>query len=58
MGPRTGLEVVEKSLAPPVLELRPLGHPTLSQSLYRLSYRGYVDRSGSGINTVLNESVL
>jgi hypothetical protein len=42
MDPRTGLDDVEKTkfLALPGLELRPLGHPARSQSLYRLSYPG------------------
>jgi hypothetical protein len=36
--PRTGLDDVEKKkfLALPGLDLRPLGHPARSQSLYRL----------------------
>jgi hypothetical protein len=40
--PRAGLEYVEKTkfLALPGLELRPLGRPARSQSLYRLSYLG------------------
>jgi hypothetical protein len=39
---RTGLDDVErgKFLTLPGLELRSLGPPTGSQSLYRLSYRG------------------
>jgi hypothetical protein len=42
VGPRTGLDDVErrKILPPPGLELRPLGRPARSQSLYRLSYPG------------------
>jgi hypothetical protein len=38
VGTRTGLDDVEKRkfLPPPGLELRPLGHPAHSQSLYRL----------------------
>jgi hypothetical protein len=38
VGPRAGLDAVEKEklLAPPGLELRPLGRPTRSQELYRL----------------------
>jgi hypothetical protein len=38
LGPRTGLEDVEerKYLPLPGLELRPLGRPARSQSLYRL----------------------
>jgi hypothetical protein len=38
VGPRTGLDDVEKRrfLPPPGLELRPLGRPARSQSLYRL----------------------
>jgi hypothetical protein len=40
--PRAGLDDVEKRkfLNLPGLELRPLGRPALSQSLYRLSYPG------------------
>jgi hypothetical protein len=40
MGPRTGLDDVEKRkfLTIPGLELRPLGHPARSQSMYRLRY--------------------
>jgi hypothetical protein len=42
VGPRAGLDDVEKRkfLALPGLELRPLGHPASSQSLYRLRYPG------------------
>jgi hypothetical protein len=42
MGPRTGLDDLEKRkfLPTPGLELRPLGRPARSQSLYRLSYPG------------------
>jgi hypothetical protein len=42
MSPRAGLDDVEKRKIspPPGLELRPLGRPTLSHSLYRLSYPG------------------
>jgi hypothetical protein len=38
--PSDGLDAVErrKFLTPPGLELRPLGRPTRSQSLYRLRY--------------------
>jgi hypothetical protein len=41
VGPRTGLDDMEKRkfLALPRLELRPLGRPASSQSLYRLSYQ-------------------
>jgi hypothetical protein len=35
-----GLDVVEKFLILPELELRPLGRLSRSQSLYRLFYRG------------------
>jgi hypothetical protein len=40
--PRAGLDDVEKrkSLTLPGLELRPLGRPASSQSLYRLRYSG------------------
>jgi hypothetical protein len=42
VGPRVGLDDVEerKFLTLPELELRPLGRPARSQSLYRLSYPG------------------
>jgi hypothetical protein len=41
--PRIGLDDVEKRKIVPLLrfELRPLGGPARSQSLYRLSYRIY-----------------
>jgi hypothetical protein len=40
--PRDGLDVVEKRkfLTLPGLEIRPIGRPARSQSLYRLSYPG------------------
>jgi hypothetical protein len=40
VGPRAGLEDVEKRkfLPPPGLELRSLGRPARSESLYRLRY--------------------
>jgi hypothetical protein len=40
VGPRAGLDDMEKGkyLPLPGLELRPLGHPARSQSLYRLRY--------------------
>jgi hypothetical protein len=43
MSPRTGLDDMErrKILLVPELELRPLGRPARSQSLYRLSHRGF-----------------
>jgi hypothetical protein len=42
VGPRAGLYDMEKKkfLPLPRLELRPLGHPASSQSLYRLRYPG------------------
>jgi hypothetical protein len=42
VGPRTGLDDLEKGifLTLPGLELRPLGRPSRSRSLYRLSYPG------------------
>jgi hypothetical protein len=42
VGPRTGVDDVEKRnfLTLSGLELRPLGRPARSQSLYRLSYPG------------------
>jgi hypothetical protein len=43
VGPRDSLDDVEKRkfLTLPGLELQPLGHPSRSQSLYRLRYPGY-----------------
>jgi hypothetical protein len=43
MDPRAGLDYVEKRkfLTLPTLELRPLGRPARSQSLYRLRYPGF-----------------
>jgi hypothetical protein len=42
VGPRAGLNGMEKSkfLTLPGLELRPLGRPARSQSLYQLRYPG------------------
>jgi hypothetical protein len=40
VGPRAGLNAVKKFLTVPGLELRPLGRPARSQSLYRLRYPG------------------
>jgi hypothetical protein len=42
VGSRAGLDDLEKKkfLSPPGFELRPLGRPARSQSLYRLSYPG------------------
>jgi hypothetical protein len=42
--PRTSLDDMEKrkSLTLPGLELRPLGRPASSQSLYRLRYPGFL----------------
>jgi hypothetical protein len=49
VGPRTGLDDVKrKILSLPGLELRPLGRPARSQSLYRLGYPGSYP-TGSGI---------
>jgi hypothetical protein len=44
VGPRAGLDDVEnrKFLTIPGLELRSLGHPARSQSLYRLGYSAHV----------------
>jgi hypothetical protein len=48
VGTRTGLDEVEKILAPARLELRPLCHPTRSSKpLYRLSYLGFYFEHGS-----------
>jgi hypothetical protein len=40
VGPRAGLNIVEKILAPPGIELRALSLPALNQSPYRLRYPG------------------
>jgi hypothetical protein len=42
VGPRTGLDYMKKRkfLPPPGLDLRPIGRPARSYSLYRLSYPG------------------
>jgi hypothetical protein len=42
VGPKAGMDNVEKRifLTPPGLELRSLGSPASSQSLYQLSYPG------------------
>jgi hypothetical protein len=52
--PRDGLNDMEKwkFLTPPGLELRPLGRPARSQSLYRLSYRGSIILRYEGLNIV------
>jgi hypothetical protein len=44
VGPRVGLDDMEKYkfLTLPGLELRPLGRPARSLSLYRLRYPGYI----------------
>jgi hypothetical protein len=46
MGPRSGLDDFEKRmfLTLPRFELRPLRRPARSQSLYRLSYPGSVEK--------------
>jgi hypothetical protein len=51
VGPRAGLDYLEKRkfLTLPGLELRPLGRPARSQSLYRLSYPGSYDNPGGDI---------
>jgi hypothetical protein len=42
VGPEAGLDDVKRNfLTLPGLELRPLGRPARSQSLYRLSYRDF-----------------
>jgi hypothetical protein len=55
MGPRACLDGVEKRkfLTVPGLELRPLGRPARSQSLYRLRYTGSSVR-GSIVPNILN----
>jgi hypothetical protein len=52
--PRAGLGDVEKRkfLTLPGHELRPLGHPARSQSLYRLHYPGLVCPTNGKIWTV------
>jgi hypothetical protein len=61
VGPRAGLDDVEnrKFLTLPGLELRPLGHPARSQSLYRLRYPGWILRRNwkNGIKMDLKSSV-
>jgi hypothetical protein len=46
VGPNAVLDDVEnrKFLTLPELELRPLGSPARSQSLYRLRYPGFMDK--------------
>jgi hypothetical protein len=61
VGPRTGLDDVErrKILPLPGLELRPLGRPACSQSLYRLRYPGpfqYIDVLNRGATGVGNST--
>jgi hypothetical protein len=60
VGPRDGLDDVEKkkSLTLPELELRPLGRPVRSQSLYRLHYPSSVQTNSINIKTgMINYSV-
>jgi hypothetical protein len=54
VGPRTGLDDVEmrKFLTLPGLELRPLYHSALSQSLYRLRHPGSTDNISVKSNKV------
>jgi hypothetical protein len=54
VGPRAGLDDVEKQkfLTLPGLELRPLGRPARSQSLYRLRCPGSHIRSNTAIKTL------
>jgi hypothetical protein len=46
VGPRAGLDDEEKRkfLTLPGLELRPLGRPNRSQTLYRLRYLGFAEK--------------
>jgi hypothetical protein len=55
VGPTAGLEDMEKwtFFTLPGLELRPLGRPARSQSLYRLSYRGCHGIMSSSVNCFL-----
>jgi hypothetical protein len=57
VGPRAGLGEVDKkkSLTLPGLELRPLGRPARSQSLYRLNYPGSSCRMGAVGSVVSQE---
>jgi hypothetical protein len=56
VGPRTGLDSVErrKPLPLPGLELRPLGRPARSHSLYRLTIPGAHAARGSEVLAVLS----
>jgi hypothetical protein len=58
VGPRAGLDDVEKRkiFTLPGFELRPLGRPARSQSLYRLSYPG-LESGESILNSVFVEDV-
>jgi hypothetical protein len=47
VGPKAGLDAAEKTFLTPGLELRPLGRPARSQSLYRLRYPGSIRCSRS-----------
>jgi hypothetical protein len=51
MEPKIGLDDVENKRISPVsgLELRPLGHPTRSQSLYRLLFILFPTVLGAGV---------
>jgi hypothetical protein len=56
MDPRAGLDDVEKRkfLTLPGLELRHLGRPARSQSLYRLRYSGYLPSKRNVLFIVMN----
>jgi hypothetical protein len=56
VGPRAGLEDVEKRkfLTLSGLELRPLGRPARSQSLYRLRYSGRVLNSNTDVKVKIS----
>jgi hypothetical protein len=61
VGPRAGLDDVEKRKFFTLLglELRPLGRPARSQSLYRLRYTGFPDKLRTIAYYITNaESVL
>jgi hypothetical protein len=57
VGSRTYLDYVErrKILPLPGLELRPLGRPARSQSLYRLRYPGYFSHTELNLNKMYGE---
>jgi hypothetical protein len=60
VGPKTGLDDVErrKILPLPGLELRPLGRPIRSQSLYRLNYPGSLKPVSCSFKAVVTTHML